>query len=148
MRSDATRSSLYSTLSCSLTVKSRTPFSLFVGFANIPWRPVQRADRPRPRHGLLSRFWRPPADRGPTSPVGMVRRQPWSVAIATCPTTISSPRSPRGLNASEGVDRVSFCVAMLRIRRWTSQCSCNGEWRKWSLGSLGLNYHLQTSRTT
>ena len=78
MHSDAARSTLRSTFSCSLTVKSRTPFSLFVGSANIPWRPVQLADRPRPRHGLLPRFWRPSADRGPRitgrhgSPTAMV----------------------------------------------------------------------------
>ena len=68
MRNDAARSTLRSTLSCSLTVKSRNPFSPFVGSTNIPRRPVQRADRPRPRHGLLPRFWRPSADRGPRVP--------------------------------------------------------------------------------
>ena len=54
-----------------------------------------------------------PLIEDPAPPVGTVRRPPWSVAIATCPTTISSPRSPWGPNASEGVDRVSFGVAML-----------------------------------
>ena len=61
----AARSSLCSTLSCTLTVKSRTPFSLFVGSAGIPRRHVQRADRPQPRDGPLLRFRRPSANRGP-----------------------------------------------------------------------------------
>ena len=65
LRSAAVRSTLRSTLSCSLTLKSRTPFSLFVGYADLPRRPVQRADRPRPRHSLLPHFRRPSADRGP-----------------------------------------------------------------------------------
>ena len=46
LRSAIGRSTLRSTLSCSLAVKSRTPFSLFVGSTGILWRPVQRADRP------------------------------------------------------------------------------------------------------
>ena len=61
----AARSSFRSTLSCTLTVKSCTSFSLFVGSAGIPWRPVQRADRPRPRDGPLLSFRRPSANRGP-----------------------------------------------------------------------------------
>ena len=65
MRSDAARSTLRSTLSCSLTVKSCTLFSLFVGSANIPQGSVQRGDRPRPRHGLLPRFSRVSTDWGP-----------------------------------------------------------------------------------
>ena len=65
LRRAAARSTLRSTLSCSLTVKLRTPFSLFVGSAGIPRRPVQWADRPRPRDGPLLRFRRPCANRGP-----------------------------------------------------------------------------------
>ena len=65
LRSAVARSTSRSIFSCSLTVKPRTPFSLFVGSTGIPRRPVQRADRPRPRHGLLPRFQRPSADWGP-----------------------------------------------------------------------------------
>ena len=65
LRSAAAHSTLHSTLSCNLTVKSRTPFSLFVGSTDIPQCPLQRADRPRPRHSLLPRFQRLSVDRGP-----------------------------------------------------------------------------------
>ena len=92
----ATHSTLHITLSYNLTVKSHTPFSLFIGSTDLLWRSMQRADRPWPCHGLLRRSRRPSADWGPRIPVGMVRQLPWLLAIATCAMTISSPRSHGG----------------------------------------------------
>ena len=141
--SDAARSTSCSTLSYSLTVKSRTPFSLFVSSCQHLVAPYAMGGSVHAPVTASSRVSddRPPIG-DPVSPIGMVRRPPWSMAITTYPTTISSPLSPQGPNASKGVDRVSFCVAMLRVRRRTGQCSCTGEWMKLSFGSLGLNYQL------
>ena len=103
-RSAAARSTLRSTLSCSLTVKSRTPFSLFVGSTGIPRQPVQRADRPRPRHGLLLRFRRPSANRGPrvtgrhgsaTAMVGDHCHLPHDDELPTLPAGIQRVRGSR-----------------------------------------------------
>ena len=56
-----------------------------------------------------------PPIEDPAQPVGTVRRPPWSMAIAICPTGINSPRPLRGFNSPERVDRVSFSVAMLTV---------------------------------
>ena len=56
-----------------------------------------------------------PPIEDPAPPVGMVRRPPWSIAIAICPMAINSPRPLGGFNSPERVDRVSFGVAMLTI---------------------------------
>ena len=65
LRSAAACSTLRSILIYSLTAKSRTPFSLFVSSTDLPRRTMQRADRPRPHHGLLPRFQRLSVNRGP-----------------------------------------------------------------------------------
>ena len=51
----------------------------------------------------------------PAPPVHAVRRPPWSVATATYPTAIDSPRFSRGAYGPEGVDRVSFGIDMLIV---------------------------------
>ena len=82
-----------STLSCSLTAKPCTPFSLFVGSDDLLWRSMQWADRPHPRHGSSCVSDDRPPIRDLASPVSMVCRPAWLVAIATYPTTISFPCS-------------------------------------------------------
>ena len=78
LRSAAARSTLRSTLSCSLTGKWRTIFFCLARSTDPPRRLVQRADRPCSRRRLLPRSQRPPTDRGPRttgrhgSPTAMV----------------------------------------------------------------------------
>ena len=55
--------------------------------------------------------------KDPTPPVNMVHWPPWSMAIAIFPTMVYSPRPRGGSNSPEGVDQVSFGVAMLTIWR-------------------------------
>ena len=57
---------------------------------------------------------RPPIG-DPAPPVGMVRRPSRPVAIATCPTTISSPRLPRGTKGTGRVERALLFIFIVQV---------------------------------
>ena len=56
-----------------------------------------------------------PPIRDPAPPVGMVRRPSRPVAIATCPTTISSPRLPRGTKGPGRIEGASLFIFIVQV---------------------------------
>ena len=91
----------HSTLSWSQTGHLRTLRHVLVSVADLLRRPGQRVAT----LALLASSSGGPDGRlpigYPAPPVQAVCRQPWSVAIATCPTAIDSPCFPRRPNRAE-----------------------------------------------
>ena len=146
LRSAAARSTLCSTLSCSLTGKWRTIFFCPARSTDPRRRPVQRADRPRSHRRLLPRPRRPPTDRGPRttgrhgSPTAMVDDH------CHLPHGDQLPTPPGGVQlARESRSSVFLCSHAYNFNVNPNQSACNGEWQ---FSSLGLIYHAQSTLVT
>ena len=82
---------------------------------------------------------RPPI-RNPAPPVGMVHRPPRSVAITTCPATISSLRSPGEGPLGPRQSNVLRCLSTsFKFLQQTGRNGCNAIRRQWPFGSTELN---------
>ena len=82
----------------------------------------------------------------PAPLVGMARRPPRPVAIATCPVTISSPCLSGAL---KGLGDVSILPCLSPSRMFAGKISWNGTTairQQWMLSSTRLNYSLETGR--
>ena len=141
LRSAAARSTLCSTLSCSLTGKWRTIFFSPARSTDPRRRPVQRADRPRSHRRLLPRPRRPPTDRGPRT-TGR-HGSPTAMVDGHChlPHSDQLPTPPGGVQlAQESRSSVFRCSHAYNFNVNPNRSACNGEWQ---FGSLVLIYHAR-----
>ena len=146
LRSAAARSTLCSTLSCSLTGKWRTIFFCLARSTDPRRLPVQRGDCPRSHRRLLPRSRRPPTDRGPRT-TGR-HGSPTAMVDGHChlPHGDQLPTAPGGVQlARESRSSVFRCSHAHKFNVNPNRSACNAEWQ---FGSLGLIYHAQSTLAT